>query len=125
MVSTVTDVNRKDPHLDDDDDLEPLCLVKPTPNPTPKAIAKMRKPTSPMTIQKDKPRRFCCLSGSCCVSGSCFCDARSGRNSIFANGVPGGGEPASFSVSASLSGFGEPYSSVESPRSLKSGLEGV
>lgn len=114
----------ENPHLDDEE-FEFLCRVRPTPNPTPRAIATTRKMTSPIIIQKPKPRRFCDLSSSS------LCDPTSGRESIFAKGVRGGGgEPASFSVSLSLSwsysGPGEPYSGAESPiLSLKSGLEGV
>ena len=78
-----------------------------------------------MMIQIPKPRHFRGLSGSS------LCDAISACESIFAKGVRGGGgEPASFSVSLSLStpslGSGEAYSGAESLiLSLKSGLEGV
>ena len=112
---------RKNPHLAGDE-LEFLCLVKPTPNPTPRAMATMRTPTRPMMIQNINPRRFCGLSDRS------LCDARSGCESIFGNGVDGGGEAASFSVSSSGSwpGSGEAYSGAESLfLSLKSGLEGV
>lgn len=78
-----------------------------------------------MKIPDIKPRRFCDLP---CFS---LCDAVSRCESIPAKGVcGGGGEPASFNVSLSLSvsyvGSGKLCSGAESlTLCLKSGLEGV
>ena len=91
----------------------------------PKAIARKSKATSAIIIQKTKPLRFRDTAGpSACV------DIGSGFKNGLPKGFVGGGEPASFKVSASLSGscfgFGTPCSGAESlVFSLKSGLEGV